>query len=399
MKHLKSFNENNRLEDSRFTQEEVDDIKDMFQDIIDEFSLVKSDSNYAGMGNIINIIEEYSITTFKKSDIISPCSNDFYCIGISLTYNTNKPLNYLNDFLKRLELIGYQGNIVSDIRHGKLFTFDMLIAKLPQFNESKLNESYSKDRITQFNQEEADDIRHIFKDISDEFNLKYIHINEYKNLLHIFTTIEDYPYFTEAMNEKELEIWIVFSKVSGVYNSHKFKLELQQFKKRVELIGYNININNAYDDFFLRKMNIIEISIKKPVIESKKLNESTNISKPIDMSILKDVFNDLVDEFDIDIDYNRETTRSVKLIQINVSKDFDNKILQSKVDALIYKSINYYYQETGNEITAYITKPNYKYFFSKVTSSNIQHSKHFLPSGETWESFTYANYIYQGSIK
>lgn len=36
---------------------------------------------------------------------------------------------------------------------------------------------------------------------------------------------------------------------------------------------------------------------------------------------------------------------------------------------------------------------------NKVTSSNIQYSKHLLPSGETWESFTYANYIYQGSIK
>ena len=269
MRYLMKFNENN-IEKSRFTQEEVDDIQDMFLDIVDEFSLTKSNVDYL-------IVGEYTFSKLKKSDIIGAIMDDYELVRVIVCYETMEPIKSFNELRDRLKSIGYSVN----------------------------------------------------------FN-------------------------TWKMADKKIQFSFLIRK----------------------------NLNKKFESI------------------------DSAISKPIDMSIIKDVFNDLVDEFDdIDIDYNRQTSLGVKLIQISVSKDFDNKILQSKIDALIYKSINYYYQETDNEITAYITKPNYKYFFSnnninfyiyfvnKVTSSNIQHSKHFLPSGETWESFTYANYIYQGSIK
>ena len=42
MKYLKTFNESATTSSNEFTEEEVDNIKDIFQDIIDEFDLIKS---------------------------------------------------------------------------------------------------------------------------------------------------------------------------------------------------------------------------------------------------------------------------------------------------------------------------------------------------------------------
>lgn len=42
MKYLKTFNESATTASNEFTKEEIDNIKDIFQDIIDEFDLIES---------------------------------------------------------------------------------------------------------------------------------------------------------------------------------------------------------------------------------------------------------------------------------------------------------------------------------------------------------------------
>lgn len=86
------------------SQEDIDDIRDMFKDVIDDFNLEDSfiSSAYDSNKYSITIRHKISQTTVKTVEILI-IMND----GIWNEYNRTEFDKSLNDLQKRLEIAGY----------------------------------------------------------------------------------------------------------------------------------------------------------------------------------------------------------------------------------------------------------------------------------------------------
>lgn len=102
MKHLKKYNENKS--DSIFSPEDINDIKDVFQDLIDEYDMVSTTKfphtqniNLGISYRIIILQEKFLIRIYtpSKDGQIVPFKNDVYIF------------KSISDFIERLQLMGY----------------------------------------------------------------------------------------------------------------------------------------------------------------------------------------------------------------------------------------------------------------------------------------------------
>ena len=108
MKHLKPFNES---VDNKFTQEELDDIKDIFQDLIDEHNMEKHSFHAmsCGISYSINQTPEHKISRYKSFvrivsiKIFTPTVNG----EISPWINEEEILKSIDEFIERLRLMKY----------------------------------------------------------------------------------------------------------------------------------------------------------------------------------------------------------------------------------------------------------------------------------------------------
>mgnify|MGYP005607008307 CR=1 FL=1 len=257
------FNENQSL--LNFEQEEIDDILDMFQDIVDEFNLTKlKRQRFFSLLEIgeYSYILEYDMGGAQYLKIYANC------------INADSRIEFQN-FNKRLNSIGYnvsmkESNDFSDAIGGVLFTliirkngitlddFSMLESEgymkhLKSFNESNEN---------QFTQEEIDNIKDIFQDLVDEYDL--FKSTESLSAMHLSTNrqydIDDDAGIVPGVptvcwignivafgsigddNSSKLKIWI---NITDLKRNRKFIYDVKNFAKRIELDGFNIRIMSS----------------------------------------------------------------------------------------------------------------------------------------------------------
>ena len=98
MKHLKPFNES---VDNKFTQEELDDIKDIFQDLIDEHNMEKHSFDVMDCGIAYSI--DKSHVRMVSIRIFTPTVNG----EVSPWVNEEEILNSIDEFIERLRLMKY----------------------------------------------------------------------------------------------------------------------------------------------------------------------------------------------------------------------------------------------------------------------------------------------------
>lgn len=134
MKHLKPFNENLKHE---FTQEDLNDIRDVFQDIIDEYNIepnnddefesavsyniiyVTEEKNCEGMkyyhfpirNSPINFTTHRNLSKYKKILIRIYLPINIENRKISKYEHQDKLLKDAQDFNKRLNIMGYNSTI------------------------------------------------------------------------------------------------------------------------------------------------------------------------------------------------------------------------------------------------------------------------------------------------
>lgn len=107
MNYIKYFKETNNENINIFNQEDLDIIKDIFQDLIDEYSLEKVDLYDQPFQQSYMIIFHEYISPNKEHDEFSEDTN---CIKIRIYINKEflKKLKIdWNNFIKRLENLGY----------------------------------------------------------------------------------------------------------------------------------------------------------------------------------------------------------------------------------------------------------------------------------------------------
>lgn len=100
-----------------------------------------------------------------------------------------------------------------------------------------------------------------------------------------------------------------------------------------------------------------------------KLFES--FDKTIDMELIKDIFSELTDTYigkGIDINYNYE--KSDWVVIAILSNRNNNSEISKKIIELTNRLLQYYYEETGDEIIACYRVGNYNYFNVEDKTTN-----------------------------
>lgn len=119
MKYLKEYNSSN----THLTTSDIDDIKDVFQDIIDEYSLILlgNNSQDSNIDASYHLLTNDTILTIK---VYAPWEN-----SMVVPFKDKKIIQSIDvDFIKRIRLMGYKVN--KDIfytRHGLRDKFGKLI--------------------------------------------------------------------------------------------------------------------------------------------------------------------------------------------------------------------------------------------------------------------------------
>lgn len=116
MKHLKTYNESSST--SVFTVDEINDVKDIFQDLIDDHDMEPYDQRIHGENSsVVYLINKFSNQFIIKDTnspilyitkiqiiLINPCRRD-----LPLKYKHQEKLdNDIINFITRLELIGFK---------------------------------------------------------------------------------------------------------------------------------------------------------------------------------------------------------------------------------------------------------------------------------------------------
>lgn len=124
MKHLKKFES---LADIFFTQEDLDDIKDVFQDVMDEYSLLLSSSdngkNYTSDISVEYIdLKFYCVTPKSTRYSIKIEETNFIRVLVITNTSNHNLIDDLKNVKKRLKLMGYK---INESTWNFLYTFSI----------------------------------------------------------------------------------------------------------------------------------------------------------------------------------------------------------------------------------------------------------------------------------
>jgi len=126
MKYLKRF-ESKQISNMYFTKSDMDEIMDIFQDLIDEYDIidVREDEYDNTIQYLINYIDDnnqkrYGIGSIDHHNRLKKCTIRIYFYSVSGQLNDypkkNKLLSDIESFTKRLNSIGYK--VESNIKMG-----------------------------------------------------------------------------------------------------------------------------------------------------------------------------------------------------------------------------------------------------------------------------------------
>lgn len=246
MKYLKEYSESHNTQMRPvFTQEEVDDIIDIFRDmVIDELDL--SPNQYPG--TIRSIREnEYAISNSPR---------DFITIYLK-SFDKVKSKIIIKDFIKRLNMmnkyeVNYQNHNITTI-----------IEIIKKDNPAGTDGSYPiviTESIDQLLEDsDINDIKDIFQDIIDEHNMiERRETGNYNEVEYEFT--EKFLWFKIVIYSR-----IQGEKIMKFENEEKLLKDTSDFRKRLDAMGFDSVENYEYTSSDLGKLfiDIIRIKIKR----------------------------------------------------------------------------------------------------------------------------------------
>ena len=245
MKHLINYPKYKRNE---LTTDDIADIKDVFQDLIDEYDIVYDphENIRTDSGTISYNIEYYYDDGDPNIGIIVKAEIQIYYIFYKADIkcylerpNLKKDIDNLVIRLKSMGFTVYTKNHVSgeDIEIYKMEpTYQMLVVQqeplqtFEKFNERDMN----------LTKDDYDDIKDIFQDIVDDYDLvedKEADIDE------IHSGIKTYNYNYLDEESFEIELWYEASK------AHKLNKELLKFIQRLRNMGYYVYKSEIVHDY------------------------------------------------------------------------------------------------------------------------------------------------------
>lgn len=260
--------------------------------------------------------------------------------------------------------------------------------------------------INEFTDDEFQDILDMFQDIIDEYSLVRLNQKDYGFLQDLLKDISKQHSYAIVGYPDIISVYINYRK------SNEFTKNIFNFKRRLINIGYSVqntsldwhNAVSQLESFTIRKnfsSTKNESSIDKYRVGNVPLHE-------FDLDILKDIFNELRDKFDVELAYNKifsdidsrgNDTDRFCWCTIKCHEE-DNGDVEQDIDDCIYRTLEHYYRETGKELTAYIARGTYDGFYGnhilnllicftlKIDSSNMV----------KFSSFSAINKIYQRRI-
>ncbi len=274
MKYIKKFEES--IETSKFeifTQEEADDIKDMFQDLIDEYNLEDRLNELKPTDNppvyIFGRYLSYMMLYYTKVHLSYLSQNLTFrdgvdMINIRIYFPTDsddilyddfpekeKLMQDVSIFLKRLNSIGFTTKY-SELKYKK--SIDQIIISIRKDNTFKQFESISNsinsdilmDTLCQLKDDEADvEIEVTDKKLSTHLS----------NAINIDITVNNLWEIGVATNEYLEEIFdVIHQALNNYYN---------ETGEEIYFILYNNHLDNWHDDCFLECYFNIISDIKK----------------------------------------------------------------------------------------------------------------------------------------
>lgn len=124
----------------------------------------------------------------------------------------------------------------------------------------------------------------------------------------------------------------------------------------------------------------------------------------INLNFIKDIFNELTDTYtDIEVDYREKKDNFhpvIKCLQYSIgieSRRRDNSEIAILAIELANRVVQYYYEETGDEIVAFYHSGNYNYFNDKIVKFIIEKERsfaiYFNPKGFEMPNSTTGTFI------
>lgn len=254
---------------------------------------------------------------------------------------------------------------------------------LKPFNESFFSPTLS--------QEDIEDIKDIFQDLIDEYNMFYdCDPNDYIDG-NIYYKYGQFPSKESTTTPYEFKIGIqqITSPLIGVKRNpnnllstrekrYKFQHDIEQFEERLKNMGFKIRgtHKNYFAKFF--EVDCVIIISKKSINET---NES-KIPKPYTEDIVKDVFSELTDKYDdIIMKINPGAQEIIITLLENKKYEIDGKIyfsenkfeflqlLRKDIDSLVHRFLEYHVDEKDEKLLAKVSRSEYTNFYSGHSKS------------------------------
>lgn len=277
MKHIKYFNESKY--DNLFSQDEIDDILDVFQDILDDYSLPKWNEELKWNENFYNV-EITNRVRIKMSFL-----ND------STEKVTKKDLD---DITKRYTQMGYDCYQMINQAYLKV-EYIILLQKKNIKTETKQFEKSNELHQNFLTQDEIDDIKDVLQDIIDEYSLQKFNG---RNIMEDYYSIS---YYNDPHKRKSDDPIPVPSNkattISIMISADITEKDFDDLKERYTKMGY---ISNGK---YIKGSELTIIEVRKKHINQ--FNESNNSKDKdyIDTDILKDILIDIADDTGNRIDF------------------------------------------------------------------------------------------------
>lgn len=251
MKYLKHF-EFKSARTNSFTDDQfhMNQIKDVFQDIFDDYGIEESKLTYPGTGFYFTIYSDTNQCVLYIRKYANPPHSQT---------RVNIPKIDLSGHIKTLESMGYKiGGELGDRYHtagvGRKkkpighFGFIRLLIYTPEsFNESNTDQSFNESNTTQRTQNMMADIKDVFQELIDEYDIYYI--DEY----------DDVPNSDKNYYYKLYKQWsdVVFFKFitaenDGYESYHKFGEQVKVLLPRLESMGYEIDYSKWMHGFSIK---------------------------------------------------------------------------------------------------------------------------------------------------
>lgn len=319
----------------KFDRVEIEEIKDIFQDIIDEFNLIELDDN-----NPSRYFEDcYCFSTDFSTNV-----------GIQIQLYTRKFEKLFNkmidDFIKRIESFNckvtcsqYKESTIITIRKNEGIQESIMHDVQEDFGPLSHHPSFEK--------AEVDDIKDIFTDISDEFSFKRTDLFD----------PDEGEYFFECQLDKVICIFINTSLRFDEKESKRLLQELDSFEKRITSMGYEINVISFASMILMQIKKYTEEdeykSIRKNLLKVLGRNESSKLIKEFN-KFSESIFSntDYIDQLNnLESRYKKEKDSILTISDIEDIKDAfkevsdEHNMLEFQGD--YSKGVTYEFSERG----------------------------------------------------